>query len=169
VLLEAAERVVPRAHQRGIQLGVEPTDGAWVAGEPSLLTQLLVNLLDNSLRHTAAGGRVTLAATAGGNDVVLRVADTGEGIPAEHLPRLFERFYRVDKARSRGTGGFGLGLAIARWIAEAHHGSISLTSEVGVGTTVEVRLPRAPDAPTVRRTSAPGTESVPSLEGAAAR
>jgi len=144
VLLDAAERIAPRARQEGVHLSVTPSDGDRVIGDASLLTQLLVNLLENAVRHTPAGGRVTLsaarAATTG--QMVLTVADTGEGIAPEHLPRLFDRFYRVDSARSRGTGGFGLGLAICQWIVQAHRGTIVVRGAPGVGTTFEIRLPR---------------------------
>ena len=147
VILDAAERVAARARTRGVLLRVELTDGEQVAGDANWLTQLLLNLLDNALRHTPAGGQVTLAARLAGRDVVLSVADTGDGIDPQHLLRIFDRFYRVDDARSRATGGFGLGLAICQWIVQAHHGTLTVRSELGFGTTFEARLPHAPQPP----------------------
>src|SRR6185295_5310710 len=93
------------------------------------------------LRHTAAGGSVTLSATRGDRQVAIAVEDTGTGIAAEHLPRLFDRFYRVDRPRSRAGGGTGLGLAIVKYVAEAHGGSVEVESEVGRGSRFTVRLP----------------------------
>jgi heavy metal sensor kinase len=146
VLLDAAERIALRARQQGIHLQVVPTDGERVMGDASLLTQLLVNLLENAVRHTPAGGQIALSASRAPTtgEVVLTVADSGEGIALEHLPRLFDRFYRVDSARSRGTGGFGLGLAICQWIVQAHRGTIAVESTAGVGTTFKIRLPSPP-------------------------
>lgn len=108
------------------------------------LTQVLGNLLDNALRHTPAGGHVTLAATRTGSVVEFAVTDDGEGIAAEHLPHLFERFYRADSARDRGRGGSGIGLAIAKALTEAHGGHIDVASRgPGHGTTFTVALPAA--------------------------
>jgi signal transduction histidine kinase len=121
-----------------------PSDGYEVRGDASLLTQLVLNLLDNALRHTPPGGRVALTVEPSEDGVALAVADTGSGIAAEHLPRLFERFYRVDEARSRAMGGFGLGLAICEWIARVHEGRLTVESQVGVGTTFRLWLPRPP-------------------------
>ncbi len=109
--------------------------------DPHRLAQILGNLLDNALRHTPAGGRVTIDATAGPDrSVTLRVTDTGEGIPAEHLPHVFERFYRADTARDRDHGGSGIGLAIVKALVEAHRGRISAASS-GTGTTFTIILP----------------------------
>lgn len=106
------------------------------------LTQVLGNLLDNALRHTPAGGHVTLTTARKGNDVVFTVADDGEGIAAEHLPHIFERFYRADSARDRGRGGSGIGLAIAKALTEAHGGHITVASRgPGHGTTFTVSVP----------------------------
>lgn len=145
VMLDAAALVVLRARQQDVTLTVAPGEGYRVRGDASLLTQLVLNLLDNALRHTPPGGRVTLSLTPAATGVALSVADTGSGIAPEHLPRLFERFYRVDRARSRATGGFGLGLAICEWIARVHGGRLTVESEVGVGTIARVWLPRAPE------------------------
>jgi len=104
---------------------------------------VLFNLLDNAVRFTPAGGSVTVTAERNGGSVVVRVADTGVGIPSEHLPRLFERFYRVDSARSRDEGGTGIGLAIARSVIEAHGGRIWAESRPGQGSVFAFELPAA--------------------------
>jgi signal transduction histidine kinase len=114
-----------------------------VIGDPGNLTQLVMNLLGNAARYTDQGGaRVELI--SGDGRAYLVVSDTGIGIPPEHLQRIFERFYRVDKGRSRAAGGTGLGLAIARWVVDAHGGTISAESAVGRGSVFRVTLPLAP-------------------------
>jgi two-component system, OmpR family, phosphate regulon sensor histidine kinase PhoR len=112
-------------------------------GDRAQLGLLLSNLLDNALRHTPAKGTVCVRLDAAESRALLQVADTGEGIPARELPRVFERFYRVDKARARQTGGTGLGLAIVRHVAEAHGGTVRVDSELGQGSTFTVALPVA--------------------------
>jgi two-component system sensor histidine kinase BaeS len=101
--------------------------------------------VSNALRHTPADGTVTLSAThdASGDDVVVEVRDTGEGIPADELPYVFNRFWRAEKSRSRRTGGSGLGLAIVRKLTEAHGGSVRVSSVVGQGTVFSLRIPLA--------------------------
>lgn len=99
------------------------------------------NLLDNAIRYTAEGGTVTVEVTGVGDEVVISVTDTGEGIPIRDIDRVFERFYRVDAARSRATGGTGLGLSIVRHVAESHGGSVSVESQLGMGSTFTIRLP----------------------------
>ena len=115
-----------------------------VRGSGSELTRLFTNLLENAVRHTPPEGTVTVSATADARSVTVTVADTGEGIAPEHLPHLGERFYRVDAARSAGTGGTGLGLAICRSITEAHGGRMTIESKAGEGTAVRIRLLRCP-------------------------
>ena len=105
------------------------------------MLQLMLNLLDNAIKYTQSGGEVTVGWKVSGNQVELRVQDTGIGISHEHIPYLFDRFYRADKARSRAEGGVGLGLAISRWIADVHGGSISVDSAPGKGSTFVVLLP----------------------------
>jgi len=122
----------------------QPRQGSVI---PPSKTQAAVlgNLLDNALRHTPAGGSVTISAalSPGTGDAELSVADTGEGIPAEHLPHVFERFYRVDTARDRTHGGSGIGLAIAKALVEAHGGQLTATSPgTGQGSTIRILLPR---------------------------
>jgi signal transduction histidine kinase len=112
--------------------------------DPERIHQVLFNLLDNAVRFTPADGRVTVSAVQRDGRCEVAVADTGPGIPAEHLPLLFERFYRVDPARSRGDGGTGIGLAIARSVVEAHGGRIWAESEVGTGSVFRFEVPLAP-------------------------
>jgi len=114
-----------------------------VLADRDRLAQILINLLDNAVKFTPQGGRVTVAAEAEDGAVELRVADTGEGIPSTDLPRITERFYRVDKARSRELGGTGLGLAIVKHLVQAHGGELRIESELNHGTTVRFTLPAA--------------------------
>jgi two-component system phosphate regulon sensor histidine kinase PhoR len=133
-----------RAQAAEVQLEnqIASTDLKVLADEESLL-QILNNLVDNAFKYTPAGGRITLACHAEGSDVTLEVTDTGIGIDASHHGRLFERFYRVDKARSRELGGTGLGLAIVKHLCQAMEGSVAIQSTPGAGSTFQVRLPRA--------------------------
>ena len=101
----------------------------------------MLNFIDNAIKYTGDGGQVTAGWSSNGDQAALWVQDTGIGISDEHIPYVFDRFYRVDRARSRAEGGTGLGLAICRWIAEAHGGSISVGSTLGSGSTFTVRLP----------------------------
>jgi heavy metal sensor kinase len=131
-------------------------DQARVMGDPDRLKQLLLNLVSNGLKYTPEGGSVTLSLRRDTEWVRIAVSDTGIGIPAEDLPHIFDRFYRVDKARSRAQGGTGLGLSIARWIAEAHGGELAVESAVGVGSTFTITLPVLPDdipADSLRKTN----------------
>jgi two-component system OmpR family sensor kinase len=125
----------------GVRLAIGRADRAVVEGDAERLRQAIANLVDNALRHTGAGGSVTLSATREDGQVAIAVEDTGVGIAPEHLPRLFDRFYRVDKPRSRAGGGTGLGLAIVKYVAEAHGGDVAVESQVGQGSRFTVRLP----------------------------
>ncbi len=117
-----------------------------VRGDHTQLSQLLHNLVSNAIKYGAPGTGVTVDIAPGeGGMVRLSVADQGEGIPAEHLPRLTERFYRVDSSRSRAMGGTGLGLAIVKHIVERHRGRLAIASEIGAGTRVTIELPRMPE------------------------
>ncbi len=136
------EQYAPMAEEAGVALRDEAAPAPLVADE-DLVVQLLVNLVDNALAHTPVGGTVTAGCRTEIGRVHLWVADTGEGIAPEHVGRVFDRFHRVDAGRSRARGGTGLGLAICKAIAEAHGGTISLTSRVGSGTRVEMVLPAA--------------------------
>ena len=139
-----------RAEERRIRLSTELQPNVAVRGDRVQLGLLLSNLIDNALRYTPAKGTVCVRLDATESRAVLQVADTGEGIPAAELPRIFERFYRVDKARARQTGGTGLGLAIVRHVAEAHGGTVRVDSELSRGSTFTVTLPVAgPPGPVV--------------------
>lgn len=142
---EVFEGFADRARTAGVTLHVEvPLDAPALEADPQAVRQILTNLVDNALRYTPPGGRVTVAAHHEGRDTVIEVRDTGSGIPAEHLPRLFERFYRVDPSRSRAEGGTGLGLAIVKHLVEAHGGLCTAESVLGRGTSVRVRIPDTP-------------------------
>lgn len=127
---------------KGVHLETTPGTPDLVRVDPERIGQVLGNLLDNALRHTPPGGSVTLSCRRSGQWIEYAVADTGEGVPAEHLPHLFDRFYRADSARDRNHGGSGIGLAIAKALVEAHGGRISVTSPgSGAGSTFTVQLP----------------------------
>ena len=131
-----------RAQEKGVELGVEvEAHLPPVSGDPDMLAQVLVNLVDNAVKYTPEGGRITIRAGVVGGRLRVSVADTGVGIPEESLSRVFERFYRVDKARAREQGGTGLGLAIVKHIVEAHGGRVWAQSEVGRGSTFTFELP----------------------------
>lgn len=139
-----AAAYAPQAIERQIALGVAAaTELPAIEVDPERMIQVLGNLVTNALRHTPAGGRIALSAQAQGAHVILAVADTGEGIPADMLPHIFDRFYCGDPARSQQDGESGLGLAIAKSIVEAHGGTIAAASAPGQCTTFTVTLPRA--------------------------
>ena len=117
------------------------TNSAAINADPEALRQILTNLFDNALRHTHPRGRIRVGAQRASGATVVRVSDTGSGIPADHLPRIFERFYRVDPGRSRQEGGTGLGLAIVKHLVEAHGGRVEAESELGRGTTILLYFP----------------------------
>jgi len=146
LLDEARETWEAAAAHRRIEIRSEGGD-VEVAGDPVALRRVLMNLVENAVKYNREGGRVTLSLDRHDGHVRIRVADTGIGIPPEHLPRLFHRFYRVDKARSRESGGAGLGLAICKSFVEAHEGRIEVSSSPGQGTTFTVELPVAGTAP----------------------
>ena len=131
----------PAAGEAGVALGLLVAGPVPAELDRTLLQRAVGNLVENALAHTAKGGKVTLAAARENGTVKLEVADTGCGISAEHLPRVFDRLYRVDRSRSAATGGAGLGLAIVKSIAELHGGTAQIASEVGKGTRVTLLLP----------------------------
>jgi heavy metal sensor kinase len=134
------EQYGPGADEAQVRLEAEVSTSPITADE-SLIMQALVNLLDNALAHTPAGGRVAAGCAPAGDLVRMWVSDTGSGIPAEHRQRVFDRFYRMDTGRTREAGGTGLGLAIAKAIAEAHGGTIAIADSNGPGTRVELVWP----------------------------
>lgn len=147
LIADTLAALAPLAEDQGVTLAADALTPCLVLGDQTRLTQLLINLVDNALKYTPAGGRVTIGLARDGDAALLTVRDTGIGIAPEHLPHLFERFYRVDTARSRGAGGAGLGLAIAAWIARTHGGGIAVTSQPAIGSTFTVRLPLTPPDP----------------------
>ncbi len=144
IVQEAVERMRPAAEQAGISVVAEAVpDELVIAGDRRQLTSALSNLLDNAVKYSDPGGSVEVEAGAEGDQVVISVADHGIGIPARDIERVFERFYRVDQARSRQTGGTGLGLAIVRHVVVNHHGSVEIESRLGEGSRFALRLPAA--------------------------
>jgi two-component system phosphate regulon sensor histidine kinase PhoR len=144
MLAESVRAFAPPAEERKVGLEFLPSPGLPRASvDPDQLRQILANLLDNALKYTEPGGRVTVSAEPWEGGVRVTVQDTGVGIPAEHLPRLFERFYRVDKARAREAGGTGLGLSIVKHLVEAHGGEVSVESKRPGGSSFRFTLPAA--------------------------
>jgi len=141
----AADRLQPQFEDKGMSLHLDvPTDLPKVRADPSRMIQVLLNLLGNALQYTPSGGQVTVRAWREGREVAVAVQDTGIGIPAEHLLHIFERFYRVDRSRSRPGGGSGIGLTIAKHLVEAHGGRIWATSPgAGQGSTFTFTVPIA--------------------------
>ena len=150
---EMWSELADRAESRGIEFTVDPEAGAGTLhADADALRQILTNLLENSLRHTGRGGRIICRSRPDDGGVAVSVSDTGSGIPHEHLPRIFERFYRADQSRSREEGGTGLGLAIVKHLVEAHGGRVYAESERGVGTTVTCWFPASRESPdSIRR------------------
>ena len=141
LLVAATDDCRPRATERSIRVELACPPMLMVTVNGPLLEQAVINLVDNAIKYSEPGKTVWLSADADADGTAIRVRDEGCGIAAEHLPRLFERFYRVDKARSRNLGGTGLGLSIVKHIVQAHAGTIAVESTPGVGTTFTIRLP----------------------------
>ena len=151
IIHQVIDTLEPRAQERGVEISVSPVEQPLVVhGERDELIGVFENLVENAIKDGASGKRVEIrlecasAQASNGSHAKVSVRDWGPGIAPEHLPRLTERFYRVDKSRSRIQGKTGLGLAICKAIIEAHSGSITVTSQPGTGSTFEVRLPAAP-------------------------
>ena len=147
VVHEASARAASAAEQRGILIVTPSADGLAVRGDARQLVSALFNLLDNAVKYSDSGSTVSVAVRREGNWVELSVADHGPGIPARDLERIFERFYRVDRARSRETGGTGLGLAIVRHVATNHGGVVTVESREGEGSRFTLRIPGLPTGP----------------------
>jgi two-component system phosphate regulon sensor histidine kinase PhoR len=138
-----------RAETKSLVLSFEPGNlngETLVLADEEAVRQIFDNLIDNAIKYTSEGGRVRVVCALASDAVSVEVSDTGIGIPREELPRIFERFYRVDKARSRELGGTGLGLSIVKHLITSIHGQISVTSRIGSGTRFTVRIPRCQTA-----------------------
>lgn len=144
LVLEAMENLETLAARHGVTLDLAEIEDVAVPGDALWLNQVVTNLLGNGIKYTPEGGRVTVSLRRRDGSAELEVRDTGIGIPAEHLPHIFDRFYRVDKGRARAAGGTGLGLSITHWAVEAHGGTITCDSRPGEGSTFRVRLPVLP-------------------------
>ena len=136
-------RVLQKEH--GITLNVKDFDQVAVIGDPDRLEQVLINLVDNAIKYTPTGGAVDMSLSQADGWAKIDICDSGIGIPAEDIPHIFNRFYRVDEGRARAQGGHGLGLSIVEWIVASHEGRIEVVSEVDEGTTFTVFLPAIPD------------------------
>jgi two-component system, OmpR family, heavy metal sensor histidine kinase CusS len=141
VVREVGEHMQVAAREKGVKLVVDLPESYQVTGDAQRLRQLFFNLLDNAIKHTSPDGEVSIYGQSSSGEARVTIADTGIGIPAAHLPHVFERFYRVDPSRSPETDGIGLGLAICRSIVEAHGGHIGINSTVGSGTQVTLSIP----------------------------
>jgi len=151
LIVSIVEQMQPLAEEKGIEIGSQIEPGITVCGYEELLMRLFVNVLDNAIKYTSAGGRVSVSVMPSNSEVNVRVVDTGVGIPEAELPHIFERFYRVASDRSRATGGAGLGLSIVDEIVRQHGGRIDVQSQVDRGTTFTVVLPACNPQKTVKR------------------
>jgi two-component system phosphate regulon sensor histidine kinase PhoR len=142
VIEDITTALASRAAARGITLHSEIENGALVYADARRLEQMLTNLLDNAIKFNREGGRVTIRHEASDERDRISIKDTGDGISPEHIERIFERFYRIDRARSREMGGTGLGLAIVKHLARAHGGEASVQSAPGEGSTFIIELPK---------------------------
>jgi two-component system phosphate regulon sensor histidine kinase PhoR len=142
ILKDTIEMMKPHAGAKEISLGyLFASDEVWLNANTDRIKQMAINLIDNAIKYTPAGGSITILLEDFGDRIILRVKDTGIGIAKEHIPRIFERFYRVDKGRSRTMGGTGLGLAIVKHIVKSMNGHIEINSEPGKGTEFAVHIP----------------------------
>jgi signal transduction histidine kinase len=142
LLQELIDDLAALAHDRGIALSLDGEPGLAVSANKEQLQRVFINLLDNALRHTAPGGVIAVRVRSDGDHTIIEISDTGEGIDEDHVPHIFERFYRADSARSRESGGVGLGLAIVKEIVDTHDGEIAVSSVPGKGTIFTIRLHR---------------------------
>ncbi len=141
-LSDVTRDLLPAVTDKGIELSVDlPEVPARTFIDSDRMRQVVHNLVENAIRYTNPGGRIHVRLSAAPGEVRIEVGDTGIGIPEEHLPFIFERFFRTDRARHAHPGGSGLGLSIVKWIVEAHKGSVQVTSRIGEGTTFSVTLP----------------------------
>jgi len=138
---EVAAHLKVLAEEKNQILIMEPSEPVLVSADIAILRQAVVNILDNAIKYTPSGGQVTLRVARTGSEVALEIADSGPGIPPEHHGKVFDRFYRVDAARNRAEGGFGLGLAIARQAVEIHGGRIEIAGSPDKGSVFRIVLP----------------------------
>jgi two-component system phosphate regulon sensor histidine kinase PhoR len=143
VLQAAVQVCAVKAAEKGVAIAIDCPAGLRAPMNAPLIEQAVVNLIDNAVKYSESGQSIDISARTTPDGLVIRVRDHGAGIAPEHVPRLFERFYRVDRGRSRQQGGTGLGLAIVKHIAKAHGGTVTVESKVGEGSTFEVTLPAA--------------------------
>ena len=143
VVLEASGEAQTTADEKGIHLVTRVEQGASIHGDRAALETALLNLIENAIQYSPSGTEVEVVLAVDGGKAILAVTDQGPGIPQDHISRLFERFYRVDKDRSRSLGGTGLGLSIVRNVAAAHGGTARVTSEIGKGSRFWIELPLA--------------------------
>jgi len=141
LLAELSSDIEVLAREKGLEFKLAPLEDLTVEGDKVKLEQLFLNILENAIRYTTRGGSISASVVREGKTAVIAIRDTGIGIPEEHIPHIFERFYRVDKARSRAEGGTGLGLAICKHITQVHNGKIEVESQVGKGSTFSISLP----------------------------
>lgn len=139
---ESASLLEVLAEEKEQTLRVEGDENVTVMADRTILRQALVNLIDNAVKYSPIKGEIRVRVMNSGQDALIEVQDNGPGILPEHRDRIFERFYRVDKARTRAEGGSGLGLSIAQWAVTVHKGSIAVQSSPGAGSTFRVRLPK---------------------------
>jgi two-component system sensor histidine kinase SenX3 len=140
-LEECCRSAQTMALARGIELSSSCVSDVAFVGDHVLIRRSIANLLENAIRYTSSGGRVSASIEVESGTARLKVSDTGIGIPAEYTQRVFDRFFRVDPSRSTGSGGYGLGLSIVKWIAEAHGGSVHVSSQPGTGSVFTISLP----------------------------
>ena len=138
----AVDSCFAAAKKKNIEIRISCREDVDIVGNPHLLEQALINLISNAIRYTDAFGNITASIAISGIETVISITDTGCGIGATDLPRIFERFYRVDKARSRQGGGTGLGLSIVKHIAMVHGGRVDVSSKIGEGSTFRIIIPR---------------------------
>jgi signal transduction histidine kinase len=150
LVADAVRKIVPSAEAKGVVMESRLPAEAWVRAAAPRLTQVVLNLVGNAVKYTPSGGRVTVSVSSVDGPaptVAIRVADTGIGIPARHLPRVFDKFYRVHDPAAKDIPGTGLGLAIAKSIVDSHDGRIAVESAEGAGSVFTVELPECPPAP----------------------
>lgn len=141
LLRETSERFRRRAEQAGVSIDVQPGPNPVLRADPRRLEQALANLLDNAVRHTPAGGWISLQSALSDGSIRLSVHNTGSYVPPEVMPHIFERFFQVDPAKARANGNTGLGLSITREIVEAHGGTVEVTSSLEEGTDFVISMP----------------------------